>query len=79
MPEKGSLKSLENELNKSTELRTAFLKDPVKSLKGGGVELSPDQAASVKAQFEEMGLKRVPDLIARIRISIKIGIGISTK
>jgi len=79
MPENISLKTLEANLSKNPELRTAFLKDPIKTLKGGGIDLSADQAASVKAQFTEMGLAKIPELSAlRIRIKIKIGIGIST-
>jgi len=79
MADSNSLKALENSLNKDENLRAAFLKDPVKGLKGGGIDLSADQATSIKSQFSELGLKKLPDLAARIRISIKIGIGISTK
>ena len=79
MADNNSLKALENNLNKNEELRTAFLKDPVKGLKSGGIDLSADQASAIKAQFTELGLKKLPDLVARIRITIKIGIGISTK
>ena len=79
MADKLSLKSLETDLNKSDELRSAFMKDPVAALKNGGMDLSADQATSIKAQFAELGLKKIPELLPRIRISIKIGIGISTK
>lgn len=74
--ESRSLKALENSLNKDSDLRNAFLKDPVKALKQGGIELSTEQAASVKSQFADMGLKRIPDLPAAIRIRIRIRIRI---
>jgi hypothetical protein len=38
--------------------------------------LSNEEAASVRSQFTEMGLKRIPDLALRIRIRIRIKIGI---
>jgi len=71
-----SLKTLETALNKDSRLRNTFLKDPVKALKSEGIALSTEQAASVRSQFSEMGLRRIPDLPAAIRIRIRIRIRI---
>jgi hypothetical protein len=76
MARRNSLQALEDALNKDTDLRNAFLKDPVRALRRGGVDLSNEEAASVRSQFAEMGLKRIPDLALRIRIRIRIKIGI---
>lgn len=71
-PPNKALKNLENQLNRDKNLRAEFLKDPVKILKQEGLEVTPEMAKSVKAQFADMQLPKSQAL----GLKIKIGIGI---
>jgi hypothetical protein len=72
------LKQLEDRLNTEDAFLTEFLKDPVGVLKREGVELTPDMAKSVKAQFTDMQLPKIDALKPKPkpRISIEIRISI---
>ena len=70
------LKDLEDRLNRDARLRSEFLKDPVKILKREGVELAPEMARSVREQFKDLQLpklpkRRFPKIVIKISISIK--------
>jgi len=71
-----ALKALETRLNKDPDLLNKFLKDPVKLIQAEGIELTPDQASSVKKQFAELQLKNAPKLKGKLRIGIGIFITI---
>jgi hypothetical protein len=69
-----SFEDLEKRLNRDEKLRAEFLKDPVMVLKREGIELTPEMAKSVKAQFEEIQLPKLQSLA--LKPSIGIGIRI---
>jgi hypothetical protein len=69
------LKDLEDRLNRDARLRNEFLKDPVRILKREGVELAPEMARSVREQFKDLQLPKLPK-VRFPKIVIKISIGI---
>ena len=76
MAEATTLHGFEGLLNKDEALRTAFIKDPVATLHKHGFVLSPEQAAMVKSQMNEMALAKLPTLPSRVGIVIEIRISI---
>jgi hypothetical protein len=70
------MKQLEDRLNSEDALRKEFLKDPVSILKREGIELTADQARSVRAQFTNMQLPNVESMAAKPKIVVEISISV---
>jgi hypothetical protein len=72
------LASLQKRLNDDPKLVDKFLKDPVKTLKGEGLSLTPEMAKDLKNMVSAS--KTPKDKLGtalRTRIIIKIGIGVA--
>lgn len=74
------LKDLEKRLNSDTGLRDKFVKNPASLLRAEGFSLSADQSKELASAISKVSIPKPPPAgqkAARIKIIIKIGIGIA--